>query len=224
MKKVIITLIAVQTKVLFAGMLLLESPQNYVEIDPVVINQPAKRLFIGNTQETKKNSISYHRQLIQKPYKDYLTECQVFLESKFPVKSSKLGSTLIMNDLPVDLFLIKGLKKDFDLEILQAYIPVGQEVFLLSMSVPQKGFHANLDIFKNFLNQVRYLASPIDEQKIDEKTALRAIDTLIKTEKIPIEKFLSDGQILKAFKAAFSIHDKDKLASKLLELRAYLYD
>ena len=219
MKQTIITLIASSFSLLYASSLSISTPNEFVEVDPLLIRQPAKRIFLPKDKAFSGCSISVHREVIHDSIDQFFSKTKQFIESTFPMKfeAFKAGKTEL--GYPVSFFRLKPLKNDLDVESLHAYIQNEKEIYLLAFSAPSKMFGPNLAIFQTVLDSLKVMPSPFISEEEEE-----AFKAFFDKEKLSNSEFLKSKSLIDLLKKFRPNLKEDELVNKLFELRAYFYE
>jgi hypothetical protein len=213
MKKVILTLIAIQTNLVFSSQLFFPHPEKFIEVDPVVAKQPAMRLFVAK-EDQKNCTMSLHKQTLDTSFEDYMKNSIRFIESNFPLKVLQLANTVNKKNLPLHLYHLQSTKIDFDLEILQAYFVQNQQVFLLSYSATKKTFNKLLDEFHKILQVAEIMDFPPQLEALQKELL-----SLVQQNKIPFQEFSENKEVKKFISKAVS-----QTQPSLFEIRSFVYE
>ncbi len=218
MKPIIITLIVSSIQFLNASTLIISPQPEFQEVDPILLKQPAKRIFLPKDQAYSGCSISLHEEKVEESPDLFFSKTKQFIESTFPMtfEAFKTGATKM--GYPVIFYRLKPFKKKFDVESLHAYIFHQHHLYLLSYSAPSAIFNANLSIFQKFLDALKISNHPfisLEEEKNFKE--------LIKKEKISILDFLNSKSVHALLKKARLNLQHEDFINALFEIRTFLY-
>ena len=191
----------------------------FQEVDPILLKQPAKRIFLPKEKSYAGCSISLHEELLEEPIEKFFSKTKQFIESTFPITFEAFKSSKTAQGYEVYFYRLKPQKKDLDVESLHAYLLHENNLYLLSYSAPGNIFSLNLTIFQKFLDQLKVMPTPFISA--EEEKGFR---DLIEKEKILSSDFLKSKSVQILLKKYRSDLKEDLFISTLFELRAFLYD
>ena len=224
MKKVIATLIAVLNKTVFALSLNFSIPQDFYEVDPCSIQQPATRIFLVKKKSEHGCCITLHHEKLNDSLEAYFSRTKDFIEAKFPLEWKGLGSFISQKKEPIHLFELSSKRANINLKIIHAYFFKEKHLYLLAYSAPKELFSLHLDDFKSLINEttIDELPSVFNLLSLDERSkALKSFYRLIEEKNLSFEKFLKSKEVISTYESFFQ---KKGLEGSLFSLRAFFYE
>lgn len=214
---IIITLIAALSN-LYADILSIVPPDQFIEIDPVVVNQPVKRILVSKNSHSSGISITINEQFLTESFEKYIAKTSEYVESTLNVLMKPIGEGKNKKGIQFKFYSVIQKKIEYDLEIIQAYFLSKDKLYLLSYNAPKALFSNNLTIFHNLLESVEFTKEFLNQ------TLEKEIFGLIEKEKISFEKFIQSKSILHLCRQHYKNLSNDHLISRLFELRQYFYE